>query len=188
MLRAAGDRSPQCRQQHRAARNAQTRTAERPIYPLANQAVVEEIGTVKWCNAVRGFGFVGSRSGGKDIFVHATVLNRAGIADLAEGQRVAVDVVDGRKVRKAAKLTPDLKTAPISSPQRYPRRNVHLMFYDGKADRASPMRDLLIRSDRAAVRGLRVVKRAAVQRAAVSRAVFLPLPAYRAHWPFVAGG
>jgi CspA family cold shock protein len=77
---------------------------ERPIYPSANQAAVEEIGTVKWYNAVKGFGFIGSDRGGKDIFVHASVLNRAGIADLAEGQHVAVDVVDGRKGPEAAGL------------------------------------------------------------------------------------
>jgi CspA family cold shock protein len=77
---------------------------ERPIYSSDNQAAVEEIGTVKWYNAAKGFGFIGSDRGGKDIFVHATVLNRAGIPDLAEGQRVAVDVVDGRKGPEAASL------------------------------------------------------------------------------------
>jgi len=74
------------------------------MYPSANQAAVEEVGTVKWYNAVRGFGFIRSDRGGKDIFVHASALNRAGIADLAEGQRVAVDVVDGRKGPEAAGL------------------------------------------------------------------------------------
>jgi CspA family cold shock protein len=53
---------------------------------------------------VRGFGFIRSDRGGTDIFVHASALNRAGIADLAEGQRVAVDVVDGRKGPEAADL------------------------------------------------------------------------------------
>ena len=77
---------------------------ERPMYPSANQAAVEEVGTVKWYNAVRGFGFIRSDRGGTDIFVHASALNRAGIADLAEGQRVAVDVVDGRKGPEAAGL------------------------------------------------------------------------------------
>ena len=77
---------------------------ERPMYPADNQAAVEEVGTVKWYNAEKGFGFIGSDRGGKDIFVHATVLNRTGVADLAEGQRVAVDVVDGRKGREAASL------------------------------------------------------------------------------------
>ena len=77
---------------------------ERPMYPAPNQASVEENGTVKWYNAVRGFGFIGPDRGGKDIFVHASVLERAGIADLAEGQRVAVDVVEGSKGREAASL------------------------------------------------------------------------------------
>jgi cold shock protein len=53
---------------------------------------------------MRGFGFIGPDRGGKDIFVHASVLERAGIADLAEGQRVAVDVVEGSKGREAASL------------------------------------------------------------------------------------
>ena len=74
------------------------------MYPAPNQASVEENGTVKWYNAVRGFGFIGPDRGGKDIFVHASVLERAGIADLAEGQRVAVDVVEGSKGREAASL------------------------------------------------------------------------------------
>ena len=76
---------------------------ERPMYPPTGQASVEESGTVKWYNAVKGFGFIGSDRGGKDIFVHASVLNRAGIADLAEGQRVAVDVIEGRKGPEAAR-------------------------------------------------------------------------------------
>ena len=74
------------------------------MYPSANQAAVEEIGTVKWYNAVRGFGIIGPDRGGKDIFVHASTLKRAGIADLAEGQRVAVEVIDGRKGPEAASL------------------------------------------------------------------------------------
>ena len=78
---------------------------ERPVYPPADQAAaVEESGTVKWYNAMKGFGFIASDRGGKDIFVHASALNRAGIADLAEGQRVAVDVIDGRKGPEAASL------------------------------------------------------------------------------------
>ena len=78
--------------------------SERPIYPPADQAAVEESGTVKWYNAMKGFGFIASDRGGKDIFVHASALNRAGIADLMEGQRVAVDVIEGRKGPEASSL------------------------------------------------------------------------------------
>ena len=71
----------------------------RPERPQAapDQASVEEIGTVKFYAAEKGFGFIVRDRGGKDIFVHASALNRAGISDLAEGQRVAVDMVEGGK-------------------------------------------------------------------------------------------
>src|SRR5271170_272850 len=77
---------------------------ERPMYPPAVGAAVEESGTVKWYNAMKGFGFIASDRGGKDIFVHASALDRAGIAGLTEGQRVAVDVIDGRKGLEATGL------------------------------------------------------------------------------------
>jgi CspA family cold shock protein len=77
---------------------------ERPLYPTGGGAAVEESGTVKWYNATKGFGFIGADRGGKDIFVHASVLERAGIAGLTEGQRVSVDVIDGRKGPEAAGL------------------------------------------------------------------------------------
>ena len=77
---------------------------DRPMYPPADQAAVEESGTVKWYNATKGFGFIASDRGGKDIFVHASALERAGITGLTEGQRVAVDVIDGRKGPEATGL------------------------------------------------------------------------------------
>ena len=53
---------------------------------------------------MKGFGFIASDRGGKDIFVHASARDRAGITGLTEGQRVAVDVIDGRKGPEAASL------------------------------------------------------------------------------------
>jgi CspA family cold shock protein len=77
---------------------------ERPAYTQDDRATVEEIGTVKWYNDTKGFGFIAVDRGGKDIFVHASALQRAGITGLAEGQRVAVDVADGQKGPEAVSL------------------------------------------------------------------------------------
>jgi CspA family cold shock protein len=76
---------------------------ERPYAPV-DQASVEEIGTVKFYAAEKGFGFIVRDRGGKDIFVHASALNRAGITELAEGQRVAVDMVEGGKGPEALSI------------------------------------------------------------------------------------
>jgi len=78
---------------------------ERPAYqPSADRATVEETGTVKWYNATKGFGFIAAERGGKDIFVHATVLERSGIIGLTDGQRVIVDVAEGQKGPEAVTL------------------------------------------------------------------------------------
>jgi len=55
---------------------------ERPDYPRADRPTVEELGTVKWYNATKGFGFIVADRGGKDIFVHASALERGGIRAL----------------------------------------------------------------------------------------------------------
>lgn len=57
----------------------------------------ERVGTVKWYNPEKGFGFIAVEGGGKDVFVHVTVVSRSGLADLAEGQRVVVQVGQGPK-------------------------------------------------------------------------------------------
>ncbi|BAF90043.1 cold shock protein [Azorhizobium caulinodans ORS 571] len=57
----------------------------------------ERVGTVKWYNPEKGFGFIAVEGGGKDVFVHVTVVSRSGLADLSEGQRVVVQVGQGPK-------------------------------------------------------------------------------------------
>lgn len=68
------------------------------------EASVMEMGTVKWYNAAKGFGFIARDGGGKDVFVHASALVRAGIAGLDEGQRVFVGIAEGRKGPEAASI------------------------------------------------------------------------------------
>jgi len=75
---------------------------ERPAYPMPDQPAVEEFGTVKFCAADRGFGFIARDHGGKDVFFHVSVLTRSGLTTLVEGQRVAVDVIEGRKGPEAS--------------------------------------------------------------------------------------
>lgn len=59
-------------------------------------------GTVKFYNATRGFGFIQPDDGSKDVFVHATALERAGIMSLVEGQKVSFDTeVDSRSGKTA---------------------------------------------------------------------------------------
>jgi cold shock protein len=65
---------------------------------------VELDGAVKWFKGDKGFGFVGADDGGKDVFIHISVLERAGINALAEGQRVAMRVVTTQKGREAISI------------------------------------------------------------------------------------
>src|SRR6185437_7165661 len=65
--------------------------------PQSFGASVQETGTVKWYNAMKGFGFIVRDGGGKDVFIHASALQRAGLTGLNEGQRVVVDIAEGRK-------------------------------------------------------------------------------------------
>jgi CspA family cold shock protein len=59
-------------------------------------------GTVKFYNGQKGFGFIQPDDGGKDVFVHATALERAGIRNLVEGQKVSFDIEEDRRTGKAA--------------------------------------------------------------------------------------
>ena len=62
-------------------------------------------GTVKWYNAQKGFGFITPENGGKDVFVHASALERSGLAELAPGQTVLLQVVSGKKGPEAGSVS-----------------------------------------------------------------------------------
>ena len=60
------------------------------------------IGTVKWFNPAKGFGFIERDGGGKDAFVHISAVEQAGLSTLAEGQRVEFDEQPGQNGKTAA--------------------------------------------------------------------------------------
>ena len=62
------------------------------------------IGTVKWFNDAKGFGFL-AQDGGKDVFVHISVLQSAGMGPLTDGQRVAMKIVETPKGREAVEIS-----------------------------------------------------------------------------------
>jgi CspA family cold shock protein len=59
-------------------------------------------GTVKWFNSQKGFGFIQPESGNKDVFVHISAVERAGMSTLNEGQKVTFDIVADRRIGKPA--------------------------------------------------------------------------------------
>jgi len=60
------------------------------------------IGTVKWFNATKGYGFIAPEDGVKDVFVHITAVQRAGLPGLTEGQRVKFELEKGRGGKDSA--------------------------------------------------------------------------------------
>ena len=59
-------------------------------------------GTVKWFNTTKGFGFIQPDSGGKDVFVHISAVERSGLTGLADDQKVTFDLETGRDGRESA--------------------------------------------------------------------------------------
>jgi len=59
-------------------------------------------GTVKWFNSQKGFGFIAPDAGGNDAFVHISAVQRAGLYELSEGQKVEYELVPDRKSGKSA--------------------------------------------------------------------------------------
>lgn len=91
----AGPRSP----------SARGGAPDRPRRQVDLSAATEMAGTVKWYNAEKGFGFVSPEGGGKDVFVHATALERSGLTTLSEGQAVRIGVVQGSKGPEVASVS-----------------------------------------------------------------------------------
>lgn len=79
------------------AQVARPSKSRRPIPSQVVGQTEESIGTVKMYRADKGFGFVGQDAGGKDVFVHASALARAGLTGLVEGQRVRMQIGQGQK-------------------------------------------------------------------------------------------
>lgn len=61
-------------------------------------------GTVKWFNATKGYGFIQSDNGGKDVFVHVSAVEKAGLSTLNEGAKVSYEVVANRGKESAENL------------------------------------------------------------------------------------
>jgi cold shock protein len=59
-------------------------------------------GTVKWFNSIKGFGFIQPDDGSKDVFVHISAVERAGMSNLSEGQKLSYEIVRDRKTGKSA--------------------------------------------------------------------------------------
>ena len=62
------------------------------------------IGTVKWFNAQKGYGFIQPEDAGKDVFVHISAVERSGLGNLGEGQRVSYDIETEKGKTSAANL------------------------------------------------------------------------------------
>jgi CspA family cold shock protein len=78
--------------------------------PIACSSAKEKftmpVGTVKWFNATKGFGFIAPEDGSADVFVHQSDIEVQGYRELNEGQRVEFSVEAGEKGPKAAKVRP----------------------------------------------------------------------------------
>jgi cold shock protein len=86
-----------------APRRAPASTRSRPGTPDLS-ASIETTGTVKWFNGEKGFGFIAAEDGAKDVFVHISILERAGLTGLVEGQQVSMRVVEAPKGREAVSI------------------------------------------------------------------------------------
>ncbi|MGH8155027.1 MAG: cold-shock protein [Rhodanobacteraceae bacterium] len=72
------------------------------------------VGTVKWFNDAKGFGFITPDGGGADVFVHFSAIRAQGFRSLKEGQRVKFEVVQGPKGMQASDVTSEGETEPAA--------------------------------------------------------------------------
>jgi CspA family cold shock protein len=99
----------------KAATGVKSSAAETGILPdlccthdraLRRETTTKEVlmptGTVKWFNTTKGFGFIAPDSGGKDVFVHISAVERAGMTGLADNQKVSYELIEGRDGRQSA--------------------------------------------------------------------------------------
>jgi CspA family cold shock protein len=74
--------------------------------PLAAQVILGELrmatGTVKWFNSQKGYGFIQPDEGGNDVFVHISAVERAGLSNLREGQKISYEIERGRNGKSSA--------------------------------------------------------------------------------------
>jgi cold shock protein len=87
---------------HRHTGRQPRRRAASTICDHASEDISMINGTVKFYNGQKGFGFIQPDGGGKDVFVHATALERAGLHGLNEGQKVSFDTQEDRRTGKLA--------------------------------------------------------------------------------------
>lgn len=72
------------------------------------------LGTVKWFNPIKGYGFIQPQEGGPDVFVHTSAVEKAGFIGLAEGAKVSYQLVTGEVVRYRLKICVSVDAADLA--------------------------------------------------------------------------
>src|SRR5208282_3498827 len=86
----------------KSSRKSRGRASSAQVHLDQRKDISMNKGTVKFYNDRKGFGFIQPDEGGKDVFVHATALERAGLRGLVEGQKVSFDTQEDRRTGKVA--------------------------------------------------------------------------------------